>query len=251
MLSVIICENDEQQRNSLEEMIKNYLLLEELDMTLVLATGNPIAVLDYLYQHPQTVGVYFIDIDLDHKLNGFELAVEIRKTDCLGKIIIISGHIELAFMTFTYKIEAVDFIVKTADDQLQENICQNLQLAHIRQQQKLKQQNNFFQVKLGDRRKNIKISDIILFEASCEEHRILLHTQTGQIEFYETLKNLERSNPQFFRCHKSYLVNRSHILAIDKKNRKLELSNGMECLVAVRGMKALIKISQEEKIPIH
>lgn len=45
-------------------------------------------------------------------MNGFELAQEIRKFDPRGFIIFITTHAELSYMTFTYKVEALDYIIK-------------------------------------------------------------------------------------------------------------------------------------------
>lgn len=42
MISIIICEDDWRQRQMLETYVKNYIMMESLDMELVFSTGNPL-----------------------------------------------------------------------------------------------------------------------------------------------------------------------------------------------------------------
>ncbi|WP_258379417.1 response regulator [Enterococcus plantarum] len=108
MLSIIICEDDWRQRQTIETYVKNYIMMESLDMELVFSTGNPLEVLEFVKSKPQMIGLYFFDVDLQHEMSGLTLAAEIRKYDDLGKIVFVTTHGELSYLTFTYKIEAMD-----------------------------------------------------------------------------------------------------------------------------------------------
>ncbi|MET1239198.1 LytTR family transcriptional regulator DNA-binding domain-containing protein [Enterococcus faecalis] len=50
---------------------------------------------------------------------------------------------------------------------------------------------------------------------------------------------MEEQSNDFYRCHKSYLINRKHISKVIKSERIVEMSNGERCLVSVRAMKNL------------
>lgn len=107
MLSVFICEDDPKQRERLEKVVTDYIMIEALDMELTLSADNPIEVLNYLEEHPKTTGLYFLDVDLKHEMSGIALASEIRERDDSGKIVSVTTHGELSYLTFIYKVEAI------------------------------------------------------------------------------------------------------------------------------------------------
>jgi DNA-binding LytR/AlgR family response regulator len=73
VLGVFICEDNEVQRKQVTSFIRKYLLIEELDMAIKVSTGDPEEILDYLEQHPDSRGIYFLDVDLKCEMNGIEL----------------------------------------------------------------------------------------------------------------------------------------------------------------------------------
>ncbi|MFR8960479.1 MAG: response regulator, partial [Enterococcus faecalis] len=132
MISIIICEDDWRQRQMLETYVKNYIMMESLDMELVFSTGNPLEVLEFVKSQSRIIGLYFLDVDLQHEMSGLTLAAKIRDYDNLGKIVFVTTHGELSYLTFTYKVEALDYIIKDNKEHLQQKICENIQLAHER-----------------------------------------------------------------------------------------------------------------------
>lgn len=57
-------------------------------------------------------------------MNGLVLANKIREYDSRGFIIFITSHSEMSFLTFKYKVEALDFILKDHPQYLQQQICE-------------------------------------------------------------------------------------------------------------------------------
>lgn len=111
MLDVFVCEDHVLQRQTITRTIQNIILMEELDMRLILDTEDPYALLDKVKDCRNT-GVYFLDIDLGSDMNGMKLAQQIRLYDPRGFIIFITAHSELSYMTFQYRVEAMDFVLK-------------------------------------------------------------------------------------------------------------------------------------------
>ena len=206
MISIIICEDDWRQRQMLETYVKNYIMMESLDMELVFSTGNPLEVLEFVKSQSRIIGLYFLDVDLQHEMSGLTLAAKIRDYDNLGKIVFVTTHGELSYLTFTYKVEALDYIIKDNKEHLQQKICENIQLAHERITSERGDTKKLFKFKDGDTIRSVDIE--------------------------------EQSN-DFYRCHKSYLINRKHISKVIKSERIVEMSNGERCLVSVRAMKNL------------
>ncbi|MCB5951173.1 LytTR family transcriptional regulator DNA-binding domain-containing protein [Enterococcus sp. BWT-B8] len=91
----------------------------------------------------------------------------------------------------------------------------------------------------GDAIRSVDINDIIFFEFSISSHKVIMHLENGEEEFYGALKDIEDQYEDFYRCHKSFLINKNHVEKIQKKERIVEMSNGESCLVSVRAMKNL------------
>lgn len=79
----------------------------------------------------------------------------------------------------------------------------------------------------------------MFFESVLASHKIILHLENGEIEFQGSLKDIDEQLEDFYRCHKSYLINRMQISKVMKSERLVEMSNGETCLVSVRAMKNL------------
>ncbi len=92
-------------------------------MKLLISTDNPEELIEQLKKSENT-GLYFLDIDLKSSKNGLMLAKEIREYDPRGFIVFITSHSEMSFITFQYKVEALDFILKNDPHQLQHRICE-------------------------------------------------------------------------------------------------------------------------------
>ncbi|MDE7272551.1 MAG: response regulator [Lachnospiraceae bacterium] len=94
MLDIFVCEDNTIQRQAIVQTIQNAVLIEDLDMQLVLDTGDPYVLLEKL-KTSQNTGIYFLDIDLGSNINGMKLAQQIRLFDPRGFIIFITAHSEL------------------------------------------------------------------------------------------------------------------------------------------------------------
>lgn len=74
-----------------------------------------------------------LDIQLSTD-NGIKLGSEIRKHDPVGNIIFVTSHSELTYLTFVYKVAAMDFIFKDDPAELRTRIIDCLETAHTRLQ---------------------------------------------------------------------------------------------------------------------
>lgn len=63
MLKIFVCEDNDQQRKRITEIVENIIIIENLDMELALSTEKPEAVLDFIKGNDVS-GMYFLDVDL-------------------------------------------------------------------------------------------------------------------------------------------------------------------------------------------
>lgn len=244
MIDVYVCEDDAKQLQEIVNYIDKYILIEELDMKIRIASNNPHDILDYLENNKLNKSLYFLDIDLQTDINGIELAAKIRKRDITSKIVFITTHAELVFLTFKYQVEALDFILKDFPDEGRITKA----IDHCNEQFKIKESDNedYYQIKTVDHIRSIKVKDILFFESSSVPHKVIVHLQNGQFEFYSTIKEIAHDNKAFYRCYKSYVVNTNNIEAINRHTREITMVNGEKLMSSVMACRNLIKLKYDD-----
>ena len=239
MLDIFVCEDNAPQRRSVVQIIQNAVLIEELDMKLVLDTGDPYTLLEKV-KTSQNTGIYFLDIDLNSDMNGMKLAQQIRLFDPRGFIVFITAHSELSYMTFQYRVEAMDFVLKDNPAEMKVKLRECLLKAMERYTLQTNKTHKVYTIEAGGRKISVDYDDILFFETSGNIHKVVLHAKDRQIEFSSSLKDLTSTlDNNFVRCHRSFLVNKKNIKEIDAKNRIIHFSNGETCLMSTRMMKGL------------
>ncbi len=237
MLDIFVCEDNAAQRRTVVNIIQNTVLIEELDMQLTLDTGDPYMLLKKI-KTSQNTGIYFLDIDLNSSMNGMKLAQQIRLYDPRGFIIFITAHSELSYMTFQYRVEAMDFVLKDNPAEAKVKLRECLLNAMERHTLQANKTHKIYTLEVGGRKISVDYDDILFFETSGNIHKVILHAKDRQIEFPGTLKGLTGVlDSGFVRCHRAFLVNKNNIKEVDTKNRIIHFSNGETCLMSTRMMK--------------
>jgi len=240
MVPIFICENDPIQRNRLEDIIKKYTMIEDYDMTIILSTANPYDILDYLDSNENTRGAYFLDVDLGQDINGIQLGAEIRRKDVFSRIVFVTTHSELMSLTFTYKVEAMDYIVKDEPENIQRKVRGCLKQINDYYTSETTKEEDRIKLKINNQIRVFTLKDIMFFETTEVSHKIKLHLTNNRVELYGNLGELEAFSNSFIRVHKSYLINKDNIASIDKKKREVTMVNGEVTLISVRKVKLLI-----------
>ena len=241
MLDIFVCEDNAAQRRTVVNIIQNTVLIEELDMQLTLDTADPYMLLEKV-KTSQNTGIYFLDIDLNSNMNGMKLAQQIRLYDPRGFIIFITAHSELSYMTFQYRVEAMDFVLKDNPAEAKVKLRECLLNAMERHTLQTNKTHKVYTLEIGGRKISVDYEDILFFETSSNIHKVILHAKDRQIEFPGTIKELASAlSGDFVRCHQSFLINKKNIKEIDAKNRIIHFINGETCLMSTRMMKALWK----------
>ena len=243
MMHILICEDDLGQRTHIESIVKKTIATENVKMKLILSSGDPMDVLSYLEAHPDKRGLYLLDIDLQHRVDGMKLGKIIREADPLAKIVFITTHSELAHLTFQHKLNAMDYILKSSPEDVETQIIECISVAYERYLEEKSALMKYFKVDANGEIWSIPYDDILFFETnSIVRNKIVLHTKNSKLNFRGVLNELEQKIPKFYRCHKSYLLNLSQIAYIDKTTREAVMSNGERVHIAEKKMAELGRI---------
>lgn len=235
MIPIYICDDEEAARVTIQRELEKEILIEGYDMQVVCAAGNPEELLNSL-EEPAKRGIYFLDVELKGcEMNGFTLGQEIRKRDARGFLIYVTAFRELAFETFRYHLEALDYIVKENTEWMFQGIRKNLGVVSERIRQEQGEQRRYFSIKMMDVVRHIPVDEIVFFETTDKTHRILLHGLNGRMDFVGSMQDLERRlGKEFLRVHRAYLINTSQIESVDMKKRKIMMKNGEFCWFSKR-----------------
>ena len=211
MIDVYICEDHPEQRKVISQYIRSAILIEEYDMKIGMETEDPEKILEAV-RNSENMGLYFLDIELNTNMNGLVLADRIREYDPRGFIVFITSHSEMSFLTFQYKVEALDFILKDHPQKMQRQICECMKHVMQKYSKITRGSGKTISITRGGRRITLEYQEIIFFETSSNEHKLIVHTKNKSIEFFGKMKEIENEvGEEFIRCHRAYLVNKANI----------------------------------------
>lgn len=234
MIDVYICEDIKEQRDILAHYVKAAILIQEYDMKLRISTDKPKELIEQLKQSKNT-GLYFLDIDLKSNKNGIVLAKEIREYDPRGFIVFITSHSEMSFITFQYKVEALDFILKDDPHQLQHRICECIENVNRKYMKISRGGGKTITITRGGRKLTLAYDDIMFFETSVNEHKLVVHTKNKSMEFFGKMKDIEDEvGTDFIRCHRAYLVNKNNVKEVLYADKVIIMKNEAECPISHR-----------------
>ncbi len=225
-MNIVICEDDERFRTRMEEIVREWLARENSNSRIALSCEDGKTALDYAADNKELT-IYFLDIILKGDISGFDIAKRVREKDYLSSIVFITSYAQKITLTYEYKLELMDFIIKSRPDTVERKVKECLGLAESRQKTGYSES-----LTILSRRFNttIRFDDIYMIEAVKGTHKLLLHHKNGLFEFYSSVSEImERLDKRFVRCHKSVIVNTSKIARVDKRERLLILDNGIEC----------------------
>lgn len=237
MLHFIILDDDAlHNKNSCKRLLtifKKY----DIEASISLNTTNPREVIDYCSKNQMRNNVYLLDVDVHSSLNGIDVASIIREQDVKAYIVFISAHPE--YVMTSLKTRIFDYLIKPVS---LDTLAGCVHSIHKDQLKVVSNTTPSLAIKSGFNVYNLTFDEITFLEKF--GHLLVVHTVSGKIESSESLDSIESKldKSKFFRCHKSYIVNTSHISRIDYSNNLIYLKNGEVCVVSKRLKKELKSI---------
>lgn len=242
-MNFIIADDEKSILDNTCKHIKRYIAEKGIESSVILSTTRPQDVLSYSCKNYEKLNVYILDIDFENEMNGLSLARSIRDREPNAYIIFLTAYIQLSMMVFKYRLKVFDFLVKPVShsdlidclDALFQDYTTFLNFH-------LPMEPNFINIKSGYQEYRIPANSIIYIESFGP--KLIIHTTDGKVEYYGALKNIEKSLKEiadnFFRCHKSFLINTKYIKEVNLQSQEATMVNGDKCMVS-RSKKNLLK----------
>lgn len=225
-IKAIIIDDEERARNTLSSLLLEYCKdVQVIDMS----SNVPDGVISIQKHKPDVV---FLDIEMP-EYNGFELLDFFNEINF--NIVFVTAYSQYAIRAF--EVSATDYLLKPVDiDALQKAIekikDKQSQTAIQKRLELLKENFTSEEIKkialpMSDGLLFIEVKDIILLEADGAYTNVFLNNGSKilvskKLKFFEDALN---NRPQFFRPHRSHLINISYIKKYIKGENEIIMDN--------------------------
>ena len=231
MLKIILCDDDPFILQLSAEKIKDIIATQGFTAKVVSLASGSNELLSYIKNNPSQY-LIFLDLDFGNgKLNGIDVAKALRQTESDCKIVFTTNHHEMAMDVLKSGVEPFGFLEKSSDiSKLADGYRKYI--AMLLNKTKSEVSNNKETILLNpdmDEEISVLLEDIVFVETQKNvSHGITYHTINGSVITIISTLDVEQKKlgDSFIRVHRSYLVNKKHILRM--KEGFLKLSNQQE-----------------------
>lgn len=198
MIHAAICDDEPYMRNDLASKLRQYMAEKGLACEVLCCASG-----EELLESDQPLDFALLDIQMEGA-SGMDTAKKLRSRGFAGPIVFVTVLEEFVFDSF--EVEAADYLVKPLEDlrfyRTMDRVC--------RQLEKLSS-TNVLTIRRGGSCRLVSLSHICYCEVI--DRKVYIHTDTGEtIDYYFKIEKLEALLTQdFFRCHRSYLVNLGYV----------------------------------------
>lgn len=247
-----------KSRNFMEFVLKSihiHIESQKFDMEIAMCTSNSGKIIRAIEKNKSN-GLYFLELEpgewdaSDQRgSKGLEAARLIRKHDPRGFIVFLAQSPDFLPLTFEYKLEALAYIQKTDEKTVRRQICECINDSYDKHVARAQSGSYIFKEQ-GGGMISCAFDDVLFFETESPNSKLLvLHAKKRSFKFYGTISDIVKELPvgQFFRCHKSFVINMAHLSeesVADLRRGKdtVAMPNGGICYVSVRKKSGLMKL---------
>ncbi|WP_300281681.1 LytR/AlgR family response regulator transcription factor [Peptacetobacter sp.] len=205
MFKIAICDDELLQREELKGYIYKVFeeVKEELELLIFKSAEDVLKEKDIL----KDTDIFILDIKMD-EVSGMDLAKIIRKENDISEIIFITSLVD--YIQEGYIVRAYRYLIKPINyEELKTHLLSCIN--NIK-----RKKGNFIIIENKSIVNKVPINEIMYIEVTKKE--LTIYTKEDIYKTKSSMKKIERELEKFdfYRCHKSYLVNMKYIETIDK-----------------------------------
>lgn len=214
---IAICDDESEQVEQLREIVKEWA--KNMDLICRIECFLSAEAFWFAYEGDDSFDILLLDVEMKD-MSGIQLAKRLRADSCKAEIIFITSHFE--FMGEGYEVDALHYLVKPIE---KEKLC----LVLSRAAEKLAADPLSVVIFCGGDTIKLYEADILYVESFL--HDLMIYTKAKEYRVKESISAFEqRLSEDFFRTHRSYLVNLKMIIRISRTS--VTLKNGVEIPLA-------------------
>ena len=210
-MRIAICEDNREHTEILSEMVNRWAKKENIQVII----GHYQSAEQFLFcmKDELPYDLAFLDIQMS-KINGLQLARMIREEDRL--IFLVFTTALKKYAPKGYEVSAFRYLIKPLQE---DEVFQVLTTAN---RMLVERKRETVIVTRGDETRRIFLDDIYYIEV--DNHYIILHLHEETIRFKAKLKEFEVQfkEPQFCKCHRSYIVNLKYTGKISREGVEID-----------------------------
>lgn len=230
MLNFIICDDNQNVLNKISHIFESVFMKYDLEAQIAFKTTNTNELLSYLNENP--IDVLVLDINLNSKLNGIEIANKLRKEHKKCYIIFTTAHSEYVFLA--YKCKTFDFLCKPiTKERLEETVLRLFDDIKNNSSNK-----NY--IRLDNKNTIIDGNEVQYIKR--DGMKIIFHTISRDYEIYSSFAKLQERLPKnFIRCHKSFIANINNIVKLEPSSNLIYFKDNNYCDIGPKYKDAFMK----------
>ena len=213
MIKVAICEDQAKQQKLLSQYLENILVEYNSSYEILNYQSGE----ELLSNYPENIDIFLLDIQMEN-ITGMDVARKIREIDQKNAEIIFTTSL-IEYIQEGYEVRAYRYLLKPIKyDDLKIHIMNCIK--------EREQKDKYLIINEKNNIKKIKHSQIIYIEIQKKD--VTIHTVNGDYLIKNTMDKIEKEidNINFYRCHKSFLINLEYVDNI--KQYMAVLENGEE-----------------------
>lgn len=220
-MRIAVCDDEAAQQALLQKYLNEWSLL--CGTPLKAELFDSAEAFSFTWETDKDFDLLILDIEMGPK-SGLELAAQIRREDEEIPILFVTGYDR--YMAQGYEVAALHYLLKP----IRRDKLFSL-LDRVRERKRRLKPRLLFQAEEG----TLSLPPSKIWYLEAQAHWCVLYTAQGEHVLHSPIGEMERrlnSCPEFLRCHRSYLVNATHICALLKNevvlddNRRIPLSRG-------------------------
>lgn len=218
VLNFVLCDDNLNTLNKLSHMFESVFMKNDLEAKIAFKTTKDSELLLHMKENP--IDVLILDINLNSKLDGIEIANQIRKKNKDCYIIFTTAHSEFVFLA--YKCKTFDYLCKPiTKERLEETVLRLFD--DIKSSTSHKKY-----IRLDN--KNTIIDENEIQYIKRDGMKIIFHTNSRDYEVYSSFAKLQEQLPHnFVRCHKSFIANVKNITKLEPASNLIYFKNDVTC----------------------
>lgn len=229
MLNFAICEDNINILNRMSNTLEDIFIKNNFDASISIKSNTPDAILTAVRE--KDINVLILDINLNSKINGLELAEKVREINKDMYFVFATSHLEYALIA--YKHKTFDYLPKPITrERLEDTIVRLFKDIH------------------GIPKKYIKIDskNTVVLESDIEYikrdgMKLIFHTNSIDYDTYSSFNKFKDNLPSHFvRCHKSFVVNTRTIKNANLVSNLITLNDNSICYIGPKYKKSFVEV---------
>ena len=208
-LSIAVCDDNETDLQYITGLVNAWAMQGRIPVSV--RTFPSAEAFLFHYSENKDYDILLLDVEMG-KLNGIDLAKQIRAQNASAQIVFITGYPD--FIAEGYEVSALHYLMKPVKP---EKLAEVLDRAA-----RLCQEERPYLL-VSSERETVRVFFDDIYYAESQGHYMLIHTQQTQYRVRMTVTGLlEKLDEGFYRCGRSFVVSLRHICRITRSEVFLE-----------------------------